>query len=533
MARGRWGAAARELRGLLQFGVVGNLSDGELVERYLTRSAEASEAAFEALVHRHGPMVLRVCKGAIGDAHEAQDAFQATFLILARRASAIRQRESLANWLHGVAVRVSTRARKHALRRRALEDRAVEIAESRPVVAGPAEPCPELHEEIARLPDRYRAPIVLCYLEGLTHEQAAARLGWPVGTVRGRLARARDLLRTRLTRRGLAPVVGALLGARQTLALAGPPAGLVAATVEIASKAGAGRLAMAGTVPASVAALSEGAVRIMFWSQVSKVGLGIAMLGALVIGVSTGATDDPSAKRGDAPRAATVEDHPIARGTPRHIPAEPEPENAKPESTFTRVYVVADLLNRSPDQKEGPIDFEPLIEIITTSVVPGTWNVQDDKGQSVAEGEPPIGSITPFWLNVSLIVKHNVEAHEEIVALLGRLRRLQAQWSSAEVEEVEERRNEKVIRGATFRFYLPQSFEREAHSEESLLKLLSLPDGKVEVQLALPAYQGTFSVQSTKDGWLRIQNLPSAKGSSSGTIETRKIELIAPPDPQE
>src|SRR5271166_5435296 len=144
-------------------------------------------------------MVYRVCGQVVGDCHEAQDAFQAVFLVLARKAGAVRNTESLGSWLYGVALRVAARARTGLNRRRARERQAEDGHEE--ILARPAQA--PVHQEVERLSEKYRAPIVLCYLEGLTHDQAAARLGWPVGTVRSRLARARDALRTRLTRRGV------------------------------------------------------------------------------------------------------------------------------------------------------------------------------------------------------------------------------------------------------------------------------------------------------------------------------------------
>jgi RNA polymerase sigma factor (sigma-70 family) len=196
---------ARQFRTLFQDGATGDLTDHELLERFTTRKADAAEAAFEALVERHGPMVLRVCRSILGDLHEAQDAFQLTFLLLARRAGSLWVRDSLAPWLHSVACRIASSKRAAEARRRGLERRfAVRLSESA------VEPALDdlafaLHEEIERLPERLKAPLVLCYLEGLTHDRAADHLGCPVGTVRSRLSRGRDRLRRALLRRGFAP----------------------------------------------------------------------------------------------------------------------------------------------------------------------------------------------------------------------------------------------------------------------------------------------------------------------------------------
>ena len=173
---------------LFREGTAAGLSDAQLMERFATRHGEAAEAAFAALMERHGPMVLRVCRRVLNDPHDAQDAFQATFLILVRRPDAVRQRASLAGWLYGVALRVAAHSRAVSARRRVVEQAAGSRLASGYV---PDEGRHEVWEEVDRLPERYRLAVVLCYLEGLTHEQAAARLGWPVGTVRSRLARAR------------------------------------------------------------------------------------------------------------------------------------------------------------------------------------------------------------------------------------------------------------------------------------------------------------------------------------------------------
>jgi RNA polymerase sigma factor (sigma-70 family) len=187
----------------------GDQTDAQLLERFV-RAADA--AALAALVRRHGPMVWHVCRRGSTDAHAAEDAFQAAFLVLLRRAGAIRRPEQLANWLFGVARRTAARARVLAGRHRAREH---PLPDDVPTETGEPDPWsdlrPVLDEELERLPARYRAPLVLCYLEGRTYSEAARALGWAEGTVSGRLARARDILRDRLTRRGLALSAGTLV----------------------------------------------------------------------------------------------------------------------------------------------------------------------------------------------------------------------------------------------------------------------------------------------------------------------------------
>ena len=187
-----------QLGTILRFGVAGDLSDSHLVQRYLTGRDGAEQAAFSALVERHGPMVLGVCRQVLGNRHDAQDAFQATFMVLARKAGSVHNAESLASWLHGTALRVAVRAKLDEARRRVHEQRCATMKmkeQERSDTTVRSEPFAELHEEIARLPQRYREPVVLCYLEGLTSEQAAVRIGCPAGTVWSRLSTARQRLR--------------------------------------------------------------------------------------------------------------------------------------------------------------------------------------------------------------------------------------------------------------------------------------------------------------------------------------------------
>src|SRR4051794_30177035 len=186
------GALTRELGRLFGEGTL-HESDGQLLERYLSRR---DEAAFEALVRQHGPMVLSLCRRYLRDPSDVEDAFQATFLVLVRKAPSIRQRQLISSWLYGVAYKVSMRARSDFLKRRGRQTDGVDRLES-PTHSSPIE-CAEagrvLDQELNRLPEKYRVPLVLCYLNERTHEQAAAELRWPVGTVRSRLARGRELL---------------------------------------------------------------------------------------------------------------------------------------------------------------------------------------------------------------------------------------------------------------------------------------------------------------------------------------------------
>jgi RNA polymerase sigma factor (sigma-70 family) len=237
MATGRVGAAFRDLGTLIRVGALGHLSDGELLDRFIDRR-DGGEAAFECLVSRHGGMVLGVCMRILGSHDAAEDAFQATFLVLVRQAGAIRKKDSLGPWLHGVARRVSLRSRRDALRRKQLEHNGFRVVTNEL----PDELLTEtLRDEIARLPEKYRTPIVLCDIEGQTHAEAARRLDWPIGTVSGRLSRARTLLRTRIAKRGLALSLATLALTLRSEARAGVDRALIRKTVSLVAADLSGR----------------------------------------------------------------------------------------------------------------------------------------------------------------------------------------------------------------------------------------------------------------------------------------------------
>jgi RNA polymerase sigma factor (sigma-70 family) len=260
------GAGARHLRTLFDHGSAVGLTDGELLSRFVLGGGESAELAFAALVERHGPMVLRVCRSILDDQHDAEDALQATFLVLVRRAGSVRQRDSLASWLFGVALRVANCARTSMRRRRGHERRAAALAPA-DLRCGPAEPdlALVLHDELGRLAERFRVVLALCYLEGLTCEQAAERLGWPLGTVKSRLARGRERLKTRLTRRGLAPATGVIIGLLGTeVSAATIPAMVVRSTARMAVLVAAGQRSGLKLVPASVAVLTRKMLMLLF-----------------------------------------------------------------------------------------------------------------------------------------------------------------------------------------------------------------------------------------------------------------------------
>ncbi|HWE39489.1 MAG TPA: sigma-70 family RNA polymerase sigma factor [Isosphaeraceae bacterium] len=276
MMVGRNATVEREIGVLFGAGTTAGLSDEELLGRFVGRRDAAGGAAFEAIVRRHGPMVLATCRRLLREPADAADAFQATFLVLASRAGSVRRSASLGPWLHRVARHAALRARLRSGRRRQREQIAA-VAESQTSAheasaAEGRELRVVLDEELDRLPRSFRAPLVLCYLEGLTHDEAAARLGCPVGTVRSRLARGRDRLRDRLARRGLAPTVVA------TVALAAPksapaalPAPLVGPTVQAAALLAGGDRVAARLLAGPAFSLMEGVIGAMLRDAIGKI----------------------------------------------------------------------------------------------------------------------------------------------------------------------------------------------------------------------------------------------------------------------
>ncbi len=253
------------------------LPDGQLLARFVSLR---DEAAFAVLLRRHGSMVYSVCRRVLGSAHDAEDAFQAVFIVLVRRARSVLNYESFGGWLHGVAYRTALQARA-VIARRKMRERQVDDAP--PPTVGPEEPQdwrPLLDRELSRLPERLRAAVVLCDLEGLPRKEAARRLGIPEGTLSSRLAASRRTLAARLARSGLAPSVAALaLCACAEVARAAPSA-LASSTLQAAASAAAGQLSAA---PTAAALLAKGMVRTMWISKVKAAAV------ALVLAATSGA----------------------------------------------------------------------------------------------------------------------------------------------------------------------------------------------------------------------------------------------------
>jgi RNA polymerase sigma factor (sigma-70 family) len=257
------------------------VSDGQLLTTYIE---QLDDAAFSALVRLHGPMVLQVCRRVLGNVHDAEDAFQAVFLVLARKADSIRPRELVGNWLYGVAYRTALEARTNILRRGARERAVQHLPE---LAVAPAESSPELRAVLDKalhsLPDKFRVPVVLCELEGRSRKDVAQQLNIPEGTLSSRLATARKLLAEQFARRGMALSVGALASVlAQQAAQACVPAPLVVSTVKAATWFAAGEATAVGLLSAEAAALAKGVMRVMFLSQL-KIRAGVLLAVCLFV----------------------------------------------------------------------------------------------------------------------------------------------------------------------------------------------------------------------------------------------------------
>jgi RNA polymerase sigma factor (sigma-70 family) len=323
MAKAATSPVLHIIRRVVEDPKVRELPDRDLLQRFRTQH---DQAAFHTLLRRHGPTVLDVCRSVLGDGPDAEDAFQATFLVLAQKAGSIRKGASLGSWLHGVAYRSALKARAQSAARQKHEAR---VPPRQAVEADDLswrEVRQALHEALGGVPERYREPLVLCYLAGATQRRAAARLGLAERTLRERLERGRELLRASLVRRGLGPAavlaVAAWPAAKVSAAV--PPA-LADSTVKAATGLAAGGPA-ASVVSAKVAALTEGVLKTMFLSKLKVATAALLVTGLLVGGVLT------------AGLCAPPQPSPVAE--PPDKPADREPSTKAPDAGTDRVKVV-------------------------------------------------------------------------------------------------------------------------------------------------------------------------------------------------
>ncbi|HEV3445236.1 MAG TPA: sigma-70 family RNA polymerase sigma factor, partial [Gemmataceae bacterium] len=311
------GNVVRRLNALGAVAVSPEAADAGLLERFILHR---DEAAFAGLLRRHGPMVFSVCRHILNHPHDVEDAFQAAFLVLVQRASSIRRHGSLASWLYGVALRTARRALLGATRRRQRERRAA-MAPAQAAADGLtwSEVRAVLHEEIERLPEKYRAPLVLCYLEGQTNARAARQLGVPAGSLSKRLERARGLLRGRLLRRGVSVPATALL------ALPAGDAGAVPPVLVRQTMRSAGQCLVGPASSGAATALADGVVRTLAAGQATTACAWLLALGTLVAAGAWLVAGRGDAKPPQAERREPVPARPapplVDRG-PRDLPAD-------------------------------------------------------------------------------------------------------------------------------------------------------------------------------------------------------------------
>jgi RNA polymerase sigma factor (sigma-70 family) len=362
-------------------GLRGDLAapDEQLLRRFIdTRD----EAAFTAIVSRHGPMVLCVCRQLLRDPNDVDDAFQATFLVLVRKARSVRKPELLGNWLYGVAYKVAARARANRAKRRTREGQENDMT-AFPAASVPADADLRslIHEEVHRLPDKYRGPVVLCFLENKTHEEAAQTLRWPIGSVKGRLARAKELLRSRLARRGVTTTAGGIVAtlAPETVSAA-IPTKMLETTIKVAMAVAAGKTVAAGLVSAHAVALSEGVIHTMFWNKLKFVAafvFSLTLLGGAGVLAYQGVGKEPEKKAEQA------------KETPKEA-AKPKDDNKVLQGDWRVVTVEWNGNEISSDEIEKMKD--------------ARWTFADGKLSFVTQETESRFSVT--WMNYKLDPEH-------------------------------------------------------------------------------------------------------------------------------
>jgi|GEM_PF-5347897 len=283
MTRSRSSAYLGSIQRIFEAGTEAGASDAQLLERFVVHH---DDSAFESLVSRHGPLVLGVCRGVLGKREDVDDAFQATFLVLAAKAHRLSVEKTLGSWLYRVALRIALHAKTDAQRRRRREHHAVELQQTASAPSLDPDLRELLLEEVDRLPERYRAPVLLCHFRGFSLNEAASSLGCPPGTVSGRLTRARHLLRSRLTRRGVSLSSSLLAStlAAVTDARAAVPGLLEETTVEMAVHLLAEKTVQTRIISTSVALLMKGAMRSMLLSKARIMGATFLTLALVTFG---------------------------------------------------------------------------------------------------------------------------------------------------------------------------------------------------------------------------------------------------------
>jgi RNA polymerase sigma factor (sigma-70 family) len=407
MVRREQGSALRNVKLLFELGTIGSLSDRQLLEQFQSREADTAEAAFAILVERHGPMVIRTCRSVLQDEHAVEDAFQATFLVLVRRARSLWVRDSLGPWLFQVAVRVSASARASEIRRRRIEHQKAGQTEISVFDRKCDDLSPLIHHELARLPEQFRAAIVLCCLEGLSQQQAARQLGWPLGTLQSRLARGREQLRAKLMRRGIVSS-GALLAPilYSESARAALPAALASATVQMAAHHASAKAGAVVATASPVILLTQGVLKTMFFQKL-KLAIALILVAAMTaasagVWAHQASQADPDLQIDHATPAAAEEENPFPTEVESDLllVAEEEDELAETQTDSARSEKVIDasLGDGKPDGKRSLGGSGEMIEL---KMPDGASKVLGVKihGSRYGAAQPPKESFLIYFLN--------------------------------------------------------------------------------------------------------------------------------------
>jgi RNA polymerase sigma factor (sigma-70 family) len=404
MARTNLSAFLRQLTRAAAAETLGDQSDRQLVERFL---ASGDEAVFEAIVRRHGPMVYRVCWRALGQEQDAEDAFQATFLLLAQKLRSVRKHTSLASWLHGVARRVALKARAQAAARRHHEQQLATPPSRAPDEVTWREVCAVLDGELARLPEKWRQPLILCYLEGRTQDEAARQLGWGKTTLRRRLGEGRAALGRRLSRHGIGPAALSGLLLSECVGSAALSTGLIGRTVEAMVCLTAGH-ALTTAASAPVIALTEGVRTTMPFTKSKVASAALLIASVLVTGV------------GLASYKVSAEPPAVHETAFAPVPRKPPPGKVVQDKlvgtwvmTLPRGFQYQVVVRRlGPDRYSlgKAVRFSGIYELRKdrlTRIGPEKpvkerfiWEVRDDKW--VLVGQPPVGKTGANYLGATL-----------------------------------------------------------------------------------------------------------------------------------
>jgi RNA polymerase sigma factor (sigma-70 family) len=432
MAAGQMNKVVEYLRRVASRQDAAGRPDGDLLQRFVARQ---DDAAFEALMRRHGPMVLGVCRRVLRNHHDAEDAFQATFLVLVRKAATLRSPALLGNWLYGVAHRTAWHTRKAVVKRRAKE--AEVAAPTEQTADALADLRPILDEELVRLADKYRVLLVLCDLEGRTRKEVSALLGLPEGTVASRLTRARTMLAARLAKRGVVLSAGALAGALSAeFAGASVPPSLLIATFKAAAAFAAGQ---AAAIPVTVVTLAEGVLKMMLLSKLKNLTAVLLALSLFTVGGGGVAYRVAGREQtSDKPGQSVKIDQPAKGGQSgdkelRLVTEKLDLLQAEQETLKKRVAILEQDLKQRP-QKKGTAKAESgeskdvrrafsvagldwsakagdnLVRIVTQTIEPNSW---------VSKGGN--GAIEYFEESHSLVVKNSVEVVFQVAELLAEL----------------------------------------------------------------------------------------------------------------